>query len=366
MLENFIAPILHQLDAETQHLAMRDLLGLIETSPVRQQLLEQLTYYGERFRDARLSVTLGGIRLDNPLLVGAGWDKVGHAVQALHTIGFAGVEVGSVLARPQPGNPQPRHFLLAPGVPLNRYGFNTIGVEAVAHNLERYKGSAIPIGVSIGKNRDVSEQDAPEAHASVVRRLYADATYFAINVSSPNTPGLRALQDKRPLSAIVQAVNQAMQEMGGSKPVFVKIAPDLTYEAIDDVIEVVIANKLTGIIATNTTSNPEIKARYGEQWRNEMGGVSGDDPTFRNMSTQIIHHIYQAAGQQLSIIGVGGIKDTPTALEKIRAGATALQIVAALDEAGPTLPGQITRGLAAYLDRENIASINNLIGVDAR
>jgi dihydroorotate dehydrogenase len=365
MLEKFILPIIEQLDAETEHLAMRDLLSLLEVSPIGDNLLAHLTYQEERFSDKRLHVTIGGVTFENPLIVGAGWDKVGCAVGALWQLGFAGVEVGSILARAYAGNLKPRHFILAPGVPLNRYGFNTVGMEAVAQNLERYRERRIPIGINVGKNGEISEQEAPEAYALVVRRLYRDGAYYVINVSSPGTPGLRALQGKEPLSRIVQSVNKAMEEMGGRRPLFVKIAPDLSYEAIDDVIQIVVEHGLTGIIATNTTNNPEVKAKYGGHWRDEMGGLSGDDTDFRCMSTDSIRHIYKVAGRQLTIIGAGGIKDVDTALEKIRAGATAVQIVAALDAEGPLLPGKITRGIAEYLERENIQGIDELVGVEA-
>src|SRR5260370_22757398 len=147
--------------------------------------------------------------------------------------------------------------MLDPGVTLNRLGFNSPGMEAVAHNLERYKESGIPIGISLGKNKEVAVEDTPQAHATVAEKLYASAAYFAINVSSPNTPGLRALQDKKPLTDIVQAVNQTMEGRGGRKPLFIKIAPELSPAAIDDVIEVVLDNGLTGIITSNTTVSPD-------------------------------------------------------------------------------------------------------------
>lgn len=365
MFEKFIHPVMGKLDPEAQHLAICDTLHIMECSYQSDTLFRELVKC-ERFTDKRLQVNIAGIAFDNPLLVGAGWDKVGQAVKALYQLGFAGVEVGTVLLHPQPGNPQPRHFILAPGVPLNRYGFNTPGVEVVALNLEQYRRSNIPLGVSLGKNKTVSDQDAPEAHAAVANRLYQDATYFAINVSSPNTSGLRALQAKEPLTKIVQAVFQTMDNLGGRKPLFVKIAPDLSYEAVDGVIRVVTDNKLTGIIATNTTSSLYIKAKYGEQWRNEMGGVSGDDADFRRMATEMIKHIYKQAGDKLIIIGVGGIKDTKTALEKIRAGASALQVVAALDEEGPTLPGKINRGIVSYMEKEGVKSISELVGIDIK
>lgn len=359
MLEKFVQPLLGKLDAEAEHVAIREFLHALENSADPEPLFEILRG-GKRFSDPRLAVNIAGISLDNPLIVGPGWDKVAHAVRVLYELGFGAVEVGSIMANPQAGNPKPRHLIIKPGVPLNRYGFNSPGVEVTAANLSAYEGMSLPIGINIGKNKDVSDEDAPEAYASVAKRLYTSGGYFVINVSSPNTPGLRALQDKAPLSKIVQVVHTAI---GKSKPLFVKIAPDMTLEAVDDVIDVVLSNGLAGIVATNTTSNADIKAKYGVQ--NEMGGVSGDDVDFRKMSTDIIKHIYKQAGKKLTIIGAGGVKDAPTALEKIRAGAAAVQIVAALDQEGPTLPSRINRDLVAYMEKEGIKNISDLVGVDA-
>src|SRR5579859_5537523 len=227
MYKKLIDPLLMRLDSEMWHTRAREALHLTESTPLTLKLLELFTDQQRRFADARLRVVVGGIELDNPVLVGAGWDKAGRAVKALYTLGFSGVEVGTVVAHPQEGNPKPRQFMLAPGVTLNRLGFNSPGMEAVAHNLARYTGSGIPIGISLGKNKEVAPEDAPQAHATVAERLYPYAAYFAINVSSPNTPGLRALQDKKPLTDIVQAVNETLESRGGRKPLFVKIAPEL-------------------------------------------------------------------------------------------------------------------------------------------
>ncbi|MGH7888949.1 MAG: quinone-dependent dihydroorotate dehydrogenase [Thermodesulfobacteriota bacterium] len=366
MYKEIIRPILDRLDSETWHDIARESLHLAELSPISLKILEQFAHGRKRFEDERLRVVVGGIEFDNPLLVGAGWDKAGRAVKGLWQLGFAGVEVGSVLAHPQPGNPKPRQFMLTSEVALNWLGFNSPGMKVVAKNLDRYKGGGIPIGISVGKNRDVDAKDVPEAHAVVVKSLYERGSYFAINVSSPNTPGLRKLQDKAPLREIVHAVNRAMDEMGGRKPLFVKISPELTYEAVDDVIDVAISNSLTGIIATNTTENSEIKARYGERWRNMSGGVSGNDRDFRKMATDKIAHIYREAGDKLEIIGVGGVRDTETALEKIKAGAKLLQIVTAIRGEGTTVAGRINRGLVDYVEREGIVSLVEIVGIDSK
>ncbi len=232
--------------------------------------------------------------------------------------------------------------------------------------MHEYKGTGIPVGISLGKNREVPAKDAPQAHAVVAERLYEHAAYFAINVSSPNTPGLRALQDKGPLADIVQAVNAVMESMGGRKPLFVKIAPELSLEAVDDVIGVVLDHGLSGIIATNTTTDPEIKAIYGERWRTQDGGVSGDDPTFRAMATAKVAHIYRTTKGTITIIGVGGVKDAPTALEKIKAGATVVQVVTGIRGEGTTVAGRINRGIAAYMENEGVHTIRELVGIESR
>ncbi len=360
--KDIITPFLDRRDSETWHDRARNALHLAEATPFTLKLLEQFAYQRERFTHERLRVVLGGVEFDNPLVVGAGWDKAGKAVRSLYTLGFSGIEVGSVLAYPQEGNPKPRQFVLAPGVVLNRLGFNSPGMETVAKNLERYRESGIPIGISLGKNKDVEPKDAPQAYAVVAKRLYYDAAYFVIDVSSPNTPGLRELQDKAPLTDIVQAVNGAMDEMGGRKPTFVKIAPDLTNEAVNDVIEVIADNGLTGIIATNTTIRADLKAQYGEKWRDEPGGLSGDNPEFRRMATEKIAHIYRETGGQMEIVGVGGVKDVKTMLEKIRAGAKIVQIVTAIREEGTTLPGRINRDLVDWMEKEGVENMSEIVG----
>lgn len=366
MLQPYLNPVIEELDPEAQHRLTHTLLSLIESSPNQVSLLARLRQQAQRFTDPRLTVSIGGLTLENPLLVGAGWDKTGQAVQALYQLGFAGVEVGTVVARPQIGNAKPRHFWLAPGVALNRYGFNSPGMEVVAQNLERYQNSGIAIGISLGQNKEVSPQDAPQAYAAVAQRLYQPGAFFVINVSSPNTPGLRLLQGKAALIAIIQAVQHTMETLGGRKPLFAKIAPELSISAIDEIIQAAVEQGLTGIIATNTSSDPDLKAAYGEHWRAESGGLSGDDAAFRQRTTTIVKHLYRAAGKQLTIIAAGGIKDTQTALEKIKAGATAVQIVTALSQEGPALPGNINRGIARYLEHEGLHSLAELRGIESQ
>jgi len=360
-----ISPYLKFGDAETWHKRWVSILHCAEASLFSLKLLKLFSHQHYRYTNSRLKTSFAGINLDNPLMVGAGWDKAGVAVKGLYTLGFAGVEVGSVALEPQIGNPLPRYFNLGKGVVLNRFGFNTPGADAVAKNLEKYKHSGIPIGISIGINKYTTPTDAPLVHTHLIKKLHQYATYFAINVSSPNTPGLRNLQQHSHLTRIVKAVNQEMKELGIHKPVFVKIAPDLSFKQVDEIIAVVTKYKLAGIIAANTTNNPEIKRKYGQKWAHEAGGLSGNDSDFRNMSTILIRYIYRKTAGETTIIGSGGIRDTHTALQKITAGATALQIVTAISEKGPSLAGQINKGLIEYMDKKGIRNISELRGLGA-
>jgi len=365
MYKEIIRPVLDRLDSETFHDLARESLHLAELTPITLKLVELFADGGKRFADERLRVNVGGVDLENPLIVGAGWDKAGRAALALWQLGFAAVEVGSVLEYRQPGNPKPRQFMVAPGTAINWLGFNSPGMDVVAKNLGRYKNPTFKLGISIGMNKDVPHDDSPRAHAVVAERLYGYADYFAINVSSPNTPGLRKLLEKERTANIVKAVIDAMEGKGGRKPLFVKVAPELDWKAIDDILEVAIDHGVTGIIATNTADVPEMKAKYGERWRTQPGGLSGDDPDYRRMATEKIAYIYRHAGDRLDIIGVGGVKDAGTALEKIKAGAKALQIVTALRGEGTAVAGKINKGLVEYMEREGAKSIEELVGVDA-
>ncbi|MEO6508673.1 MAG: dihydroorotate dehydrogenase (quinone), partial [Patescibacteria group bacterium] len=262
--KGIVSPALDHLDSERMHVAARESLHWVEKIPFGLSIAERFAYHRERFRNERLKIDVGGIEFENPVMVGAGWDKLGHAVKGLYQLGFSGVEVGSVLLNAQPGNDKPRQFMVGRGVALNRLGFNSPGMYKIAQNLERYQQSGIPMGISIGKNKVLPDHISdPNAYALVAAYMNPYATYFAVNVSSPNTPGLRALQDREPLTNIIQAVQGTFDNYHPQKPIFIKIAPDLETEDVDVVIDIVLQNNLAGIIATNTTNNPYILERYG-------------------------------------------------------------------------------------------------------
>ena len=361
IFRNYVNPALQRVnDSETLHTGARELLNLAEISPWTLKLVERFAYQGHRFTDNRLQVTVGGVIFENSVWVGAGWTKNGHGVAALHALGFAGVEVGSVLEHPQKGNAKPRQWYFPNGAAMNRLGFNSPGMEVVAENLERYKNSGIPIGISIGVNKNILDK-GPDAvfasQAAITRKMLPYATYFALNPASPNTVGLRAYQEETLLRGSVQAIKQVMRERG-QKPLFVKIAPDLTLEQVDAVMRVVLDEDLAGIIATNTTNSDEIKTKYGHA--GEMGGISGNDDEYRQMSNIIIKHIYTESDGQIDIIGVGGVNSAETAYEKMSYGAKAVQVVTAIRQVGPTLPGRINAGLVEMMDMDGMQRINSL------
>lgn len=381
MYKEVVRPILDfTRHSEFMHVAVREGLHLAEQDPQALKFLEFIfAYQRKRFSDPKLNIEIDGIQYSNPLVVGAGWDKTGRALNALHGLGFGGVTVGTVLAWDQDGDLKPRQFANG-GVGLNRLGFNNPGMNRVEKNLKVYgfspnfvaieqaknpnaklKVNQVPIGVSLGKNKEVKDSDTPFAHAIVAQRLYPYACWMEINVSSPNTPGLRNLQQKGLLTDIAQAVIATQEEMGGIIPTYVKIAPDnMTPQILNDVVDVVISNKLKGVIAANTTINQELKRRYG--WGDQIGGLSGDDPDFENMSTGLISQIYQQVGNQITIIGVGGVHDVASAKRKIAAGASGLQIVTGLRGEGFSLPGKINHGLVRWVEQEQVSSIQRLVG----
>lgn len=373
MYKEVVRPTLDFLDrtnlvpTETAHIWANNLLHLAEYSPATLGVLERLcAYKGARFSDERLRVNIGGVTLENFLMLGAGSDKRGVTALAWHALGVASPEIGAVLFADQEGNPKKRQFVLAsePGVILNRLGFNAKGVHAVLENIQRYIKSGIPIGFNLGINKEITPNEAPILYGVAARILKPYAAYFTINVSSPNTPGLRSLQGKDTLTKIAQRVNQVMDETGGRIPTFIKIA-EMPLGAVDDVIQVVDDEKLAGLVCLNTTTSPDIKAKYGERWRNEAGGLSGADPDYRKIVNTIIAHVYRSTNGAVPVIGVGGINGSGAALETIKAGAYGVQFVSGSREVGLTLPGRITRGAAEYLDKERVGHIKDLVGVEA-
>jgi len=307
-----------------------------------------------------LSQRLWGLQFANPLGIAAGFDKNAEAAAALARLGFGFVEVGSVTPRPQPGNPRPRLFRLEEDAAVvNRMGFNNDGMERVAARLTalRRQGLPVPLGINLGKNKDSAE--AADDYASGARRLGPLADYLVINVSSPNTPGLRALQGRHQLERLSDALRGALADAGVAPPLLLKIAPDLGEADLEDIAGVAAA-RFDGLIVGNTTvSRPEgLRSPH----RTEAGGLSGR-PLF-DLSTRVLARLWRLTEGRVPLVGVGGIEDADTAWRKIRAGASLLQLYTAFAYAGPPLIAAVLDGLAQRLEAGGFESLSQAVGGD--
>lgn len=341
-------PLIALVDAETAHLATIRALSLAPTASPPAE-------------DPGLAVEAFGLRFPNPVGLAAGFDKNAEVVDQLPMLGFGFVEIGAVTPRAQPGNPRPRAFrLMADDAVINRYGFNSEGLEAVAARLEKRRGHGI-VGVNLGSNKETVDRAAD--YEILVRRLAATADFLTANVSSPNTPGLRSMQARDSFDDLLARVVAARDAACAGKrrtPVLVKIAPDLAEDEIDDVVAVARARGIDGMIVSNTTiSRPETLREA--TLAKETGGLSGR-PLFR-LSTQVLAKVALRTEGAFPLIGVGGIDSAAAALTKIRAGASLLQLYSALVFKGPGLVGDIRRGLAGAVAREG-KPLSALVGSD--
>jgi dihydroorotate dehydrogenase len=348
LYRDIVYPLLARLtDANRAHDRAVDVAAWAQERPAWAALG---TVRGGVPTDERLRVRVGGVELPNPLIMPAGFDKNARAALTLHRLGFGSVIVGTLLTHPQSGNPLPTIFRPEPGVVLNRMGFPSEGLRAVAARLPAQAGRGFPLGVSVGINKDVSPGEAPAAYAEVVRATAPHADYFEINVSSPNTPGLRDLQNREHLEAIIAAIQGET-----ALPLWVKVSPDLTRHAVDDLLDVALSHGIAAIAATNTTANPLLKAQLGSRWAGEAGGVSG--PPLRQRATEMVAHIAGQAGSRLDVVGVGGVTDFPSLLEKLRAGAKAVGIYTGFVTHGPALPSYLLHQLLGWMQREGVPSV---------
>lgn len=310
--------------------------------------------------DPRLRQTIAGLDFANPLGMAAGYDKNAEVPEALIRLGFGFAEIGTVTPRPQSGNPKPRIFrLTADDAVINRLGFNNEGHAAALEHLKACSRQSL-IGVNIGANKDSEDRIAD--YVAGIGTFYDVARYFTANISSPNTPGLRDLQARDSLATLLSAVLAARDEQaartGRRVPVFLKIAPDLTEEGLDDIAEVALAHHLDGLIVSNTTLSRD--GLTDRTQASEAGGLSGK-PLFAK-STIVLAKMRRRVGAALPIIGVGGVNSAETAAEKIRAGADLVQLYSCMVYAGPGLPAAIVRGLSQICDRERLASIRDIRG----
>lgn len=286
-----------------------------------------------------------GLKFKNPVGLAAGFDKNGEYVEALSNLGFGFIEVGTVTPLPQPGNDKPRMFRLPEDAALiNRMGFNNKGVDTMAERLRLLKDKhpEIIVGGNIGKNKNTANENATCDYVKCFDRLFDVVDYFVVNVSSPNTPGLRALQEKEPLMELLNTLQKRNHKDGISRPILLKIAPDLTNEQLDDIIEIVKVTAIAGVIATNTTISRE-GLYSAENLKGEMGGLSGKPLTKR--STEVIRYLSEKSGKAFPIIGVGGIHSAEDAKEKLDAGASLVQLYTGFIYEGPGLIKNICKAL---------------------
>jgi len=348
----FAWPFIRMMDPEAAHgFALKGLkMGLVPKPQI--------------FNDPVLETELWGLKFRTPIGMAAGFDKNGDVPDQLLQQGFGYVEVGSITPRPQPGNPQPRMFRLIPdqGV-INRMGFNSLGAQTVAARLERRsKSQRYPgvVGINLGKNKET--EDAAADYVLGVKAFGGFADYIVVNVSSPNTPGLRALQGKAELQDLLGRTQEALRETKpeGAPPLLLKIAPDLTDDDKKDIAEVVLELGIDGLIATNTTIERPDFLKGSD--RAETGGLSGQ-PVFAP-STKVLGEMYQLTGGKVPLIGVGGISNAKQAYAKIKAGASLLQLYSAMIYKGPQLANDIARDLAALLKRDGYSHISEAVGAD--
>lgn len=314
------------------------------------------------FEDKRLNINLWGIEFENPIGLAAGFDKNAVAPDAMLRQGFGHVEVGTVTPREQFGNPRPRLFRLNEDrAVINRNGFNNEGMDAMFTHLNvRSNKSKGYIGVNFGKNKDTEE--ALDDYVLGINKLAQFAEYIVVNVSSPNTPGLRALQGKDPLFNLLQGVISALKALNLPKPppLLLKVAPDLTEVDKCDISEVILELRIDGLITTNTTIGRSDKLKNKQ--KDEVGGLSGQ-PLF-DPSTKILYDFYKLTDGKIPLIGVGGVGSGQQAYSKIRAGASLVQLYSALVYEGLGLVNDIKRELAELLERDGFETVSDAIGID--
>ena len=353
LFEKIIRPALFRLEAEKAHelgiKAIEKVLGTVTAQRVAADRYEVVfPQHIERF----------GLKFSNPLGIAAGFDKNGRVVNQLASLGFGFVEVGTVTLRPQPGNEKPRMFRLpADKALINRLGFNNDGAHAIARRLSRLDRQCV-VGVNIGKNKDVPNEEAVENYLAVFELMHPVADYIAVNISSPNTPNLRDLQRAESLDDLLRPLQQRNREMG-TKPLLVKIAPDLTDPEIEAVVAVCCQHNVAGIIATNTTVS-----RVGLATPNVgaigLGGLSGKPLGVR--STEVISRIFRFSNGTLPIIGVGGIFNARDAFDKLVAGASLIQAYTGFIYGGPGFARDINAGLIRLLKEGGFTTLDEAVG----
>lgn len=343
MYKTLLKPFFFLFPPERAHHLTLFLLKLALAIPGLSHLFRAIY----RYEHPALRRELFGLTFENPVGLAAGFDKDGRHFRAMAALGFGFIELGTVTPEGQPGNPLPRLFRLPQDEALiNRMGFNNAGVAALAERLKKGRPPGLIIGGNIGKNKATPNEAAEQDYARCFEALYPYVDYFAVNVSSPNTPGLRGLQDKEPLFSLLNRLQALNHQKPAPRPILLKIAPDLTNGQLDDIVEIVENTGIDGVIATNTTIGREgLATPAAELERTGAGGLSGRP--VKERSTEVIRYLKERSNGQLVIIGVGGIAGPEDAAEKIRAGASLLQVYTGLVYEGPGLVKRIKKGLAS-------------------
>ncbi len=340
MYKRLLLPLLFFFDAEQVHYWVCDTLRFVYRLPGGSFVLKKMYVY----EHPSLVQEVAGLRFKNPIGLAAGFDKNAELVDEMAALGFGYVEIGTVTPHPQPGNERPRLFRLKKDRALiNRMGFNNKGAAVAAAKL-RSRKSDIMVGGNIGKNKDTPNDQALDDYTRCFQDLFDAVDYFVVNVSSPNTPGLRDLQEKEPLTHLLRELQKLNNYKPKPKPIFLKIAPDLTDSQLDDIVEIVQATGIAGVIATNTTiargglATPTLTLdRIG------AGGLSGQP--LQNRATEVIRYLCRKSGSAFPVLGVGGIASPADAREKLDAGAALLQIYTGFIYEGPALASRICRSL---------------------
>jgi dihydroorotate dehydrogenase len=339
MIYSIVKKILFKIDPEKTHYLVMDRLSFAYSVPVLRNLLKR-TF---TIKDKSLERTLWGIKFPNPVGLAAGFDKDARYTDPLACLGFGFIEIGTVTPLPQPGNPKPRLFRLpVDKAIINRMGFNNDGATNAAARLKK-RNEKVIIGGNIGKNKDTANELAADDYEKGFLALYDEVDYFVVNVSSPNTPGLRALQDKEPLTALLNRL-QALNKQKTGKPILLKIAPDLTNEQLDDIIDIVRATGLQGIVSSNTTiSRSGLHTPQSDVEAIGAGGLSG--APLRQRATEVVKYLHTRSNGQIPIIASGGIFTAADAKEKLTAGASLVQVYTGFIYEGPAIAKNICKGL---------------------
>lgn len=345
MSYSLLRPLFFALEAERAHHLSIKLLRLMPTPPALAP-------------DSMLAQTVAGIAFPNPVGLAAGYDKEGLVAHKMHGLGFGFAELGTLTPLPQPGNPLPRLFrLVEDRAVINRMGFNNGGQAAAAERIAKRRRPGGPvIGINIGANKDAADRIAD--YATGVTCMAPLADYLTVNISSPNTPGLRALQDRAALDQLLGAV---MAARGANRtPIFLKVAPDLEPADMEDIAAACLDHRIDGLIVSNTTiSRPSLRSAQAV----EAGGLSG--APLHDMALQRLRDFRRLLGMQLPLIGVGGIANADQAYARIRAGASLIQLYSALVYEGPYLAKRINAGLKALMTRDGVKNISEIVGIDA-